>query len=424
MRIAMMTNNYKPFIGGVPISIDRLSRALRSLGHEVYIFAPSYEEQEPEKDVIRYKTLKHKLHGNEMVIPNIIDTSIEERFKELKIDLIHVHHPMLIGWTALYLGKKYKIPVTYTYHTRYERYVHYLSPFNKLEELCLLKEGKVKNKLSRATLYLVKNKLIPLGTEIFANCCDTVFAPSKSMEEYLIENKVSSNIEILPTGLSENYFYEDTEKVNKIRRTYLKNKKFLFCTVSRLSKEKNIEFIIEGLKKLKEKVGDSFNTLIIGNGPLKEELKKRVNDYGMDSSVEFLSSIPNEEIGNYYRACDMFLFASTSETQGIVLIEAMAAGNPVVAVRGSGVVEVLKDGVNGYITDFDEDQWVERIIEVVGNEKEYRKLKEGAYETGREYSEESIGRRAEHFYKEVIRKYCRAEGRGCSKNIPATESYK
>ena len=101
----MLTNNYKPFIGGVPISIERLAQGLRELGHVVYIFAPSYENQEEEPYVIRYKSCKKQMDGG-MHIPNIFDREIEDQFRLLQFDVIHVHHPMLIGYTALYLGKK------------------------------------------------------------------------------------------------------------------------------------------------------------------------------------------------------------------------------------------------------------------------------------------------------------------------------
>ena len=132
MRIAMLTNNYKPFVGGVPISIERLSKSLRSLGHEVYIFAPTYDNQCDEEFVIRYKSLKGKISGG-VVLPNIFDIEIEKKFKALKFDVIHVHHPMLLGNIAQYLGRKYNIPVIYTYHTRYEEYLHFLKPFELLE---------------------------------------------------------------------------------------------------------------------------------------------------------------------------------------------------------------------------------------------------------------------------------------------------
>ncbi|MBS6646616.1 MAG: glycosyltransferase, partial [Clostridiaceae bacterium] len=109
MRIAMLTNNYKPFIGGVPISVERLSESLRRLGHEVIVFAPEAEGCAGEEFVVRYKILYQQPEKG-MVIGQCLDKRIEQCFKEKKFDVIHVHHPVLMGQTALYLGKKYGIP--------------------------------------------------------------------------------------------------------------------------------------------------------------------------------------------------------------------------------------------------------------------------------------------------------------------------
>ena len=117
MKIAMMTNSYKPFIAGVPVSIERLSRSLQARGHEVVVFAPSYDEQEEEKNVVRYKALLRGVACG-FSVPDSLDSKIEKSFKEGNFDVIHVHHPMLIGRTAQYLSWKYHVPLVFTYHTR------------------------------------------------------------------------------------------------------------------------------------------------------------------------------------------------------------------------------------------------------------------------------------------------------------------
>lgn len=404
MRIAMLTNNYKPFIGGVPISIERLSDGLRALGHEVYIFAPSYENQVEEEFVIRYKSIKYKVEGG-IVVPNIFDLEIEKKFKELNIDVIHVHHPMLIGFTALYLGKKYSMPVTFTYHTRYEQYLHYVKPYKLLEERFENEEYKILKQIEQKTLNFSKEKLIPNCIKYFSNKCDLVFSPTEMMRGYLKEKGTRSEIKVLPTGLDTSYFKENDNDSNKIRNEFIGNKKYLFCTISRLTKEKNIEFVIDGLKSLKNKIGDTFNTIIIGQGPLKETLEQKVKELGLEGNVVFLNSISNDKIGDYYRACDLFLFGSKSETQGIVLLEAMAAKTPVVAVKASGVVDVVKNGVNGYMTRENIEEWVGRIVEIVDNKYLMEYLKEGAYNEAKRYLSSNIAKIAERNYKSAIKAY-------------------
>ncbi len=232
--------------------------------------------------------------------------------------------------------------------------------------------------------------LVPKGVKTFSNMCDMIFAPTKEIKNYLEEINVNTKINVMPTGLEDTHFIGDESRTREIRDKYIDDKKYLFCTVSRLTKEKNVEFIIDGIKRLKEKVGDIFKLLIIGDGPLKEELKEKVSNLGIKSNVEFLNNIPNKNIGDYYRACDLFLFASKSETQGIVLIEAMAAKNPVVAVRGTGVVDIVENEVNGFITDEDIDEWSDKIASLLNNKVSFKKMSIRAYNTALNYSSEKI----------------------------------
>lgn len=391
MRIAMLTNNYKPFIGGVPISIERLSQGLRNLGHEVYIFAPTYENQEDEPYVLRYKSFKKKLKGN-MTIPNTFDSKIEATFALLNFDIIHVHHPVLCGDLATYLGRKYNIPVAYTYHTRYEQYLHYMELFNKWEYLFPKSE----------LLNRVKNQFVPAVIKKFAQQCDIIFAPTPLMQTTLENMGVTTPIEILPTGINPKFFKKDLNNISKIRETYLGDKKFLFCSVSRLSDEKNISFIIRGLCQLKETYGNYFRMLLIGDGPLKAELESQVATLNLTENVVFIPSVSNDLIGDYYRACDLFLFASQSETQGIVLLEAMAASIPVVAIKASGVIDVVKNEINGYMTEANIDEWVQKIIILLSNSQKMCLMKINAYETATHYSSERIAMLAESYYSQAI----------------------
>lgn len=426
MRIAMITNNYKPFVGGVPISIERLSKGLEELGHEVFIFAPSYDNQIEEHNVIRYKSLKsNNKISSKLVVPNIFDSNIERAFKELNIDVIHVHHPMLIGWTALYLGKKYNVPVTFTYHTRYNEYLHNIKLYEVLENRSKnIDEGIIK-KIELGIMNFTKNTLVPNCIKGFANKCGAVYAPTELIKTYLEDIGVESKIKVMPTGLEQSYFIGDEEVSKCIRNRYKGDKEHLFCTVSRLEKEKNIEFLINGLKVLKDKIGDSFKILVIGDGKLKEKLIDKVNKLGLESNVEFLNNIPNEEIGNYYRACDLFLFASKSETQGIVLIEAMAAKVPVVAIEATGVVDIVKNSVNGYMTSENLEEWCDKIAYLMDNKNVMNEMKIGAYNTALNYLNTKIARIAEDNYRKVINEYkYNKEGQVCEYRVKVRSAYR
>lgn len=417
MKIAMLTNNYKPFVGGVPISIERLSDGLRQQGHEVYIFAPTYKNQVEEEYVIRYKSYKKKL-GQEMIIPNALDSSIEEKIKALDIDIIHVHHPMLVGWIGLYLGKKYNIPVVYTYHTRYEQYLHYIKLLNKIETIATKEKKETSSVFASHILKQIKERWVPTYLKQYSNHCTTVFAPTQLMQTTLQEIGVTTQIEVLPTGIKEQFFHQDRLKIEKIRKQYIADKKYLFCTVSRLSKEKNITFLIDGLRQLKKQEGDCFRTLIIGDGPLKESLKQQVKALDLENNIIFLNSIDNEEIAAYYGASDLFLFASKSETQGIVLLEAMASSTCVVAVKASGVVEVVKNDINGYMTEENIKEWTEKIIYLINNPIQRGRLSKGALETAKNYSTTKVAIQAMNAYTKAIDSYRH------SINVPNNDKYK
>ncbi|HHX11604.1 MAG TPA: glycosyltransferase family 4 protein [Clostridiales bacterium] len=401
MRIAMLTNNYKPFVGGVPISIERLSEGLRELGHEVYIFAPSYEWQVEEPYVIRYRSYKRKLRG-EMVVPNVLDQSIEFGFIQMTFDIIHVHHPMLMGYIAHYLGWKYNIPIVFTYHTRYEQYLHYLPPYDHLQRYC---DGNSNSKIRRfekKVFYYGSEKLVTVHNRVFTNKCDLVLAPTNSMKEYLLDNGTMTNVEIIPTGLLEEDFAYDPDKSKGIRDRCIGEKKYLFCTVSRLEKEKNISFILKGLTKLKEKQGDCFRLLVIGDGSERAQLELEARKLAIGDNIIFTGSIDHDELANYYSACDGFLFASRSETQGIVLLEAMAVGLPVVAVEASGVNDVVKDGFNGFLSELDIDQWEAKLSLLLEKEGSREWMARNAIEEAKSYLSSNVSRKVEQLYYDQI----------------------
>jgi 1,2-diacylglycerol 3-alpha-glucosyltransferase len=401
MRIAMLTNNYKPFVGGVPISIERLTNGLRSLGHEVYVFAPSYLNEVDEPYVIRYHSRKKKLQG-EYVVPDIFDPIIEEVFYAISFDIIHVHHPVLMGYIACHLGRKYRIPVVFTYHTRYEQYLHYFLPKDNYYNPVNKSRNASFRTLGKKFIYKGSEKIVKLHNRIFTNQCDLIFAPTPSIKQYLKEHGTSTEVVVMPTGLAGREFEYVQDEVENIRKQYLDGKDYLFCTVSRLEEEKNIEFILEGLTLLKEKLGGGFRTLIIGEGTLKGKLSKKSIELGLADNVTFCGCIPQEELSNYYHACDLFLFASQTETQGIVLLEAMAAGLPIVAVEASGVRDVVEYRKNGYMTEEDIDQWEEKIELILNNKELYKQMKQEAIKVAKQYLAVQIAKNAEQYYENAL----------------------
>ena len=370
MKIAMMTNSYKPYIGGVPISIERLSEGLRANGHEAVVFAPNYKEQETEENVIRYHSvIKGIVNG--FSVPNSFDPGIEKQFKAGKFDVIHVHHPMLIGRTARYLSKKYDVPVCFTYHTRYEQYLHYIkAPFL---------EGVIPNYVNQ-----------------YINGCDMVFAPTYSTQAYLEEIGSEVKIAVLPTGLDTQSFETNTEEAAELRKTLLDGKQHLFCTVARLAKEKNLDFLFRVLAKRKQNHGSDFRFAIVGEGPYQKQLHSLAEELKLQEEIIFVGKVPNEQVKNYCKAADLFLFSSLSETQGIVLLEAMATATPVLAVKASGVRDIVVNGRNGYMTYLSEIEFESKLDDLLRQDRAH--LEKGALETAGKYEMREIAMRAAVYY--------------------------
>ena len=379
MRIALMTNNYKPIMGGVPISIERLARGLKELGHQVTIFAPTYREQQEEEDVFRYATCMQRFVGG-IVLPNPLDARIEEEFREHPYDIIHVHHPMLIGRTAVRLSRKYDIPLVFTYHTRYEQYA---SCYTK--GICRL------------------DRIMPLYLHTFLKHCNFVFAPTAGMQEYLTGRcrVPRERTGILPTGIERGNFQISEEQAQAVRARYGAEDMPLLLTVSRMAQEKNVSFLLESLAKVKARYGKPFRMLMVGDGRDLEPLREQSERLGLSEQVVFTGTVPNERIGEYFKAADGFLFASKTETQGIVVLEAFAGATPVIAVRASGVEDLVDDGANGFLTGEDTEEYAGKVADFLEEALDGR-MARNAFQKAALYREEAVAFDAVHYYNSVI----------------------
>lgn len=383
LRVAMFTNNYLPFIGGVPLSIDRLYRGLVRADATVKLFAPLYPQQWPDPrdgSVFRCAAL-FNTRAAKFPVANIFSRRINAAFKAFACDLVHVHHPFWLGKKGMRLAKRRGIPVVFTYHTRLERYTHYIP----------LPGAVLKN---LAAHFLIKR---------FANKCDAIITPTSSTEEYLRNLGVSSLIETIPTGISiGDYERWSLQQVHDLRSQYAASGERLLISVARMAKEKNLDFLIDGLVKVKDRTHTTFKCLLIGDGPEKERLEEKVAELGMGDQVTFTGNMAPREVIRCYLAADLFVFASTSETQGMVLLEAMAGGCPVVAVRASGVYDVVKDGCNGFKVPESTESWAEAVATLLEDKQRLSALSENSRAFAEDYSVEKITEKVLKLYHRVL----------------------
>lgn len=383
IRVAMFTNNYLPFVGGVPLSIERLRQGLQSCGDQVRIFAPAYRQHcsDPEDGSVVRCPLLFGMHLDRFPVVNVFSRSIRRSLGEFRPDIVHLHHPFWLGRRGLQLARRRDVPVVFTFHTRLEQYMHYLP----------LPGIAFKNLLAHA---LIRR---------FADRCDAIVAPTASTEEYLRNLGVSALIETIPTGIQVDAYDQcSSDEVRAWREQYCPQGGRLLICIARLAREKNLDFLIDGLARLKSVTDVPFRCLLIGDGPERERLQERVRQQGLDTQVQLTGNLCPEDVVRACLAADLFVFASTSETQGMVLLEAMAGGTPVVAVRASGVQEVVHDGYNGYKVAESTRSWAQTIATVLADDDELERLAANSREFAREYSVERVSQRMARLYRRVL----------------------
>ncbi|MFW5954179.1 MAG: glycosyltransferase [Guyparkeria sp.] len=388
LAIAMVTNNYLPFIGGVPISIDRLRRGLEQLAHRVMIIAPSYPDQdERDGNVVRVPACRGIGPLQDFRLANPLSPAIRHGLKGFEPDLIHIHHPFWLGRIAQWHARRLKVPTVFTYHTRLEHYSHFVPLPGPL----------------------FRNLIAHTAIRRFANRCDGVIVPTESAEEYLRVIGVTSPIYVHPTGIDFDRIRQPApEAVARLREKHaIGDDERVLVSVSRLSKEKNIDFLVSAIDELRKHSDRPFRCLIIGEGDEHERLQARIDSLGLEPVVTLVGPVAPETIAHYYQLGDLFVFASKSETQGMVILEAMAAGLPVVAVRSSGIDDVVRNEFNGFKTAEDIRPWVEAARQLLEDDELRDAMSDQAETTARRHAIDSFARNVSGTYAQVLALYHR-----------------
>lgn len=389
MRIGIFTDSYKPYTSGVVTSISTFKRELTRMGHDTYIFAPSYPNyDEVEDQVYRFFSFPSPTNPDyTLAVP--VHPGLNLLVKKLDLDLIHVHSPFTMGRVGLHYARRYRLPLVFTYHTMYDQYVHYVP---------------VAQDLAKEVTIKYSNN--------FCNQCDHIIAPGTEVKEMLARHDVKTPITVIPTGVPIDRFKGgDSLWLVKNFNIPANNKILLF--VGRLTKEKNLDFLIESFARVKKNIPQT--TLVLtAQGPLEGQLKKLVLQLGMslETDVVFTGALPFEELINVYYSADLFVFSSVTETQGLVLIEAMAAGLPVVAVRATGVNDMVKDNVEGFLTGCNQDEFAEAVCRILNNKALYKRFKLGAYSRAESLSSANMARRLEGIYLTLADSNIRRRHRG------------
>jgi glycosyltransferase involved in cell wall biosynthesis len=327
----MFSNTYLPHVGGVARSVSFFAQDLRRDGHPVLVIAPTFpgheEHDETEPDILRVPAVQN-FNGSDFSVRIPLPFVVDEHIEAFAPDIIHSHHPYLLGDAALRAARRRNIPLVFTHHTLYEEYTHYIT--------------EAPGKLKQFAVNLSTN---------YANLCDQVIAPSASVARLIRKRGVTVPVAEIPTGVDTDTFAQgDGKGFRKIHG--LPPEAPVVGHLGRLAPEKNIDYLAGAMAQLLLQHPDA-HFLVVGEGPSEAMLTERFAHQGLTGRLTMTGTLGGQDLVDAYHAMDIFAFASKSETQGMVLTEAMAAGVPVVALDASGTREVVADGRNGRLLDED-----------------------------------------------------------------------
>ncbi|MCD7854514.1 MAG: glycosyltransferase family 4 protein [Clostridiales bacterium] len=377
MKILIATDWYAPTVNGVVTSVLNLERRLRERGHEVRVLTVSEKLRSHKTDTTYYiRSVSAPIYPEARI--GFVKHRYYKEIVEWAPDIIHTQCEFSTYIMALAIAKKLQIPVVHTYHTVYEEYTHYFCPSKKL--------GKV------VVSVLTRNLLKPVKA---------VIAPTEKVKNLLAEYNVHKELYVLPTGIElERFEKKLSEKEKAALRQELEipseNKIMLF--LGRLAKEKNVSEIIEYFKELNR---SDVTLLIAGGGPYFKELKAEAEEKCQGLSVIFTGMIKPDDVWKYYKLGNFFVSASTSETQGLTYIEALANSLPALCRKDPCIDGVVKNNINGFqYESFDEFKtFAEKILDDEAFRKE---MSEAAYETAQGYSTQIFAEKAEKIYLKAL----------------------
>ncbi len=384
----MMTNTYFPMVGGLEQSVYSFSEEFKKLGHEVLIVTPTFKGAPTEEPgVIRIPAVQ-KFNGTVFSVNFPISRLLSRYMKNFSPDIIHSHCPFFMGDFALRLSRQHAVPLVFTYHTMFEQYVHYWPVQN---------EG-------------VKRFMVKLAAG-FANLTDQVITPSESVRDILLNRGVKTPIEVVPTGVDVKHFSKGNGKAFR-ERNQIPADAVVIGHAGRLAPEKNLEFLTECIIEVLKKEPRA-HALIVGQGPSERMIKGAFERAGLGKRLHLTGVLHYQHLVDAYFAMDVFAFASLSETQGIVLIEAMAAGVPVVALDAPGAREVVEDRSNGrLLNEMDRQSFIDALLWVVGRPPEERvRLQQGARMTAGKYPIDSGAKRMLEIYENIRSKRSVSHGK-------------
>ncbi len=382
MHIGLFTDTYTPQINGVATSTTLLKAQLEALGHKVFVFTttdPKARSKTP--DIFRLPSMPFVfLPTHRMTV--MYSPKLLLHLRKLNLDIIHTQTEFPLGIFGKVVSDFLKIPHVHTYHTMYEDYVHYV-----------------------ANGHVITPAMAQKYSRLFCNRADMVIAPVDKAKQSLMAYGVRKPIAVIPTGLDFSAFNSrrhTQQDVDALKTQYgITPQDRVVVYVGRVAKEKSLEVVIQAFKPLAEGLLPAAKLVIVGDGPLKQEYEALAQSLGIKERVVFTGAKPWADIGKYYRLGHVFATASTSETQGLTYLEAMAAGLPVVAKKDPSVEGIIHHGETGYLFETDE-QLPALLAHVLTHQKEAAAVAKTGHESIQSLSAQQFAQNVAALYQQVI----------------------
>ena len=387
MRIGLFTDTYPPYINGVSTSVLMLKQGLEKLGHEVYVVTVNSEN------------FHYKKEDNVLMIPGVPIGVLDFRMTSLyplraqkiikgwNLDVIHTHTEFGIGSFARLIAKQYNIPLVHTYHPMYEEYIYYITKGYF--------DGASKKLVEYLTLFLCDKTV------------EELIVPTKKTYDLFKEKyKVKRDVHIIPSGIDVTRFYKENIDIKELsnlkKELSIKKDDFIILYLGRIAKEKSIDFLINNLKGIIKKIPKA-RMIIVGDGPDVNDLAMLAHKNKLDNHVTFTGKVPWTEVPKYYHLANVFVTASKTETQGLTVIEAMAAQKPVVAIKDESFELVMTDKQDGLFFETDKE-YQELIVKLYKDKDFSNMIAKQARITANAYTPTVYAKRVLEVYKKVINK--------------------
>lgn len=376
MNIAFFTDTYFPQMNGVVISIDHYAKQLRKMGHTVYIFAPVIDRfKDDDPFVIRLTAITVLKTKPAILFPFLVPNTNYKKMFSLPIDIIHAHGNGAFSLLGYQVARFRHIPFTLTFHTMWTQYMHYVKG-------------------------IVTPRMAEQAMRLFGNICDAALTPSAKMKLEMVRYGVTRPVYVIPNFIQFAKF--DHVKRGFLRSTYkISDSTDILLSVGRLGREKNFDFIVDMFHKLVN-TRPNLHLVLVGYGPEEQRLRQKLKTFRITDKVTITGLINRDDVPRIYADSDIFVFASTSETQGIIVLEAAASGLPVVIVKDPAYAGMVENEKSGYELPLSDTQFIEKITYLLDHPEKRKDMGQyGKQLVRKEFDEEVLANRLLTVYKKM-----------------------